>query len=384
MALGYLSGAEGAKAHDAEGRMASSYVNEGQVLTRAGDWRGALRAYGKAAALDSRAVSALVPAAALYLQHGELSRAEELLGRASKIEPRNLWVLVQKASLNLQRGRLEEAARDLSAAERLDDRLPGIHLLGARIEKARGNAIRALAQLDRSESLIESDEMRAEALLLRAQIQTSLSRYADAERSLDRAAGIASAAGLAASRGDLAFSRRDAAGAVRWFRAAAAADPESSPLERQLGEALGASGKSGEGEAAFQRAISKAKTREERESAWGDLSLLYQKTGREPQALACLRDAVAAVPDSNILWSMLGAAFGRSGNLESSIRAYEKSVALKPTALACKTLAALYFEVRKDSKRATVLWKQSLELEPNQPEVREFLRRYGTAGRAQK
>jgi tetratricopeptide (TPR) repeat protein len=73
---------------------------------------------------------------------------------------------------------------------------------------------------------------------------------------------------------------------------------------------------------------------------------------------------------------MLGAALGRAGELDAAIEAYEQSISLKPTALACKTLAALVFERRKDAGRAVALWRQSLALDPNQPDVTVFLRRY--------
>ncbi|MCA1580439.1 MAG: hypothetical protein LC796_03420 [Acidobacteria bacterium] len=73
---------------------------------------------------------------------------------------------------------------------------------------------------------------------------------------------------------------------------------------------------------------------------------------------------------------MLGAAAGRAGDLTGAMAAYEKSISLNPTALACKTLAALYFEVRKDRVRAVTLWERSLELDPDQPDVRNFLKRY--------
>lgn len=379
-ALGYLSGGGGAVPHDPQGRTVSSYVNEGQVLTHAGDWRGALRAYGRAAELDPKAVNALAPAAALYLQNGDPTRAAELLARASRIEPQNLWVLVQKASLALETGRLDDAERDLAAARRLDDRLPGVTLLAARLERARGHSGLALEELDRAEALADSEAMRGDILLLRSDVQASLGRFAEAEDALRRAEPLVPPRRIAAARGALAFARHDGAAAERAFRQALAADPESSSLERQLGEAIAAVGRSDEAEAAFRRAIAKARSPEEKESAWGDLSVLFQKTSRDPRALATLREAVRAVPDSSALWAMLGAALGRSGDLGAALSSYERSIALRPTALACKTLAALYFEVRKDRTRALKLWNESLALDPDQPEVREFVRRYGPPG----
>ncbi len=376
MALGYLAGGGKTTAHDADGRTASSYVNEGQARTQTGDWRGALRAFGRASELDPRTVNALAPAAAIYIQHGQYAQAAALLDRAAKIAPGNLWVSIQRAFLNFRTGRLDDAIRDFEAAKALDDRLPGVHLLGARLENARGQPARALLELDVAESLADSNEMRVEILTLRAQVQIGLGRYAEAEDSLRKAEPLASASALAAPRGSLAIARRDFAGAERWYRDAVAADPESSELERLLGEAAGGASSPSEAEQAFRRAIAKARTREEKELAWGDLSLLFQKVGRETTALGTLREGVAQVADSYVLWGMLGAAAGRAGDYPGAIAAYEKSISLKPTALACKTLAALYFEVRHDSARAVALWEQSLELDPGQADVRNFLKQY--------
>ena len=85
------------------------------------------------------------------------------------------------------------------------------------------------------------------------------------------------------------------------------------------------------------------------------------------------------MPRSAALWGMLGAARGRTGQLDSALRAYERSVALQPTALGCKTLAALVFERRGDRRRAVRLWQQSLALDPRQPDVQAFLQKYGNA-----
>jgi hypothetical protein len=48
-----------------------------------------------------------------------------------------------------------------------------------------------------------------------------------------------------------------------------------------------------------------------------------------------------------------------------------------PMPLTCKTLAALVYAVGHDRARATALWKQSLALQPGQPDVEAFLRKLG-------
>jgi tetratricopeptide (TPR) repeat protein len=146
-------------------------------------------------------------------------------------------------------------------------------------------------------------------------------------------------------------------------------------LERKLGQALAGVNEGLSAESAFRGAVGKARTDEEREGGLGDLALLYQKQGRESEGREVLLQAVSSLPRSARLWGMLGAAWGRVGELDRAIAAYKRSVALGPTPLACKTLAALLLGERKDKAGAVALWKQSLALDPDQPDVREFLRR---------
>lgn len=378
VALGYISGGGAAPRHDAEGRTASSHFNEGMVLAQAGDFEKALRAYGKAVELNPKNTQALVTAAAAYIQVGDFARARELLDRAGRIEPDSFWLLVQNANWSLRSGRYAESDAALTRAEKIDANLPSLHLMRARLHFATGDPSVALKALDRAERFGDLDDMMAEILVLRAEVAASVADFDAAKAALDRALSYAAPDRLASARGDLAFAQRDGKQAERFYRIAVQANPGSSSLERKLGETLGAMRSYAEAEQAFRRAIAKGKTDEERESAYGDLSLLYQREEREAEAAATLRDGVARVPRSHALWGMLGAAYGRAGDLDRAIEAYERSVSIQPTALGCKTLAALLFERRRDRARAVGLWHDSLRLDPNQPDVREFLRRFGS------
>jgi predicted AlkP superfamily phosphohydrolase/phosphomutase/cytochrome c-type biogenesis protein CcmH/NrfG len=375
-ALGYLSGS-GPPAHDADGRTAASYLSEGLLKGQDGDGDGALRAYGKAVGLDPRNVSALVTAASIYIRRREFPRAKELLDRAVSVEPEGFWVHVQRASLELQQGRLPEARRELSMARRADDQLPSLYLLTARLERASGNRAAALTALDRADALTDLDEMTLEIGALRAEIRTESGDLPGAEAALRALEGSATPDQLAEPRGDLVYARHDGPTAASFYRKAIEGSPKSSRLERKLGETLAVMKAYRDSEAAFARAISKAATPDERESAYGDLSLLLQREQRESDVVATLRRGVAELPGSASLWALLGAAYGRLARFDESIGAYEKSVEVAPTALSCKTLAALVFERRKDRPRAVALWKQSLDLDNNQPDVRGFLRAYG-------
>jgi tetratricopeptide (TPR) repeat protein len=377
VALGYLTGSTRTIPHDPGGRTATSYLNEGMARSQSGDIEGALHAYGRVLELDPGNLNALVAAASIYIKRRELDRAKELLGRAAAIDPKSDWVLLQEAAWSLQSGRDSEAGQELAEAEKIDDRIPSLYLLKGRLANAEGDARTALEDLDRAEHLTDHDDLLAEILVFRAEVEAELGNFAGSEAALDRAARYCRPEQMLGARGDLAFARRDGQTAESFFRKAIAANPDSSDLERKLGETLGALKSFPESEAAFRRAIAKARSDPERESAYGDLSLLFERQGREDLVLETLRKGLTAIPNSYALWGMLGAAYGRQGEYDKAIEAYERTVSIKPTPMGCKTLAALLFEERHDRRRAIELWQESLRLDPRQKDVRLFLEKYG-------
>jgi protein O-GlcNAc transferase len=188
---------------------------------------------------------------------------------------------------------------------------------------------------------------------------------------------VAPADRLVPLRAELALREGDPRQAVALLQPAVEAAPENAIVLRKLGQALAAAGDPAGAEAALRRAVDLARDDEMREGAYGDLSLLFQQQRREEPARRTLEQAVTRLPRSAALWGMLGAARGRAGQLDAALRAYERSVALQPTPLGCKTLAALVFERRHDRRRAVRLWQQSLALDPHQPDVEAFLQQYG-------
>jgi tetratricopeptide (TPR) repeat protein len=378
-ALGYLgqNGTEAPAGADERWRTAASYLNEGAARSAEGDFDGARDAYGRAVAMSPRSVGPLVALAGLEIQRHALPRARELLDQAERFAPRDATVRLQSAAWALEAGRWEDAAGELAAARSLDDRLPYLHVLAARLRDREGRSQEALGELQRAEALTDSETQLGEILNLEARISIDLKRLPEARSALDRAQTLVRPSPLAVAEGDLAMAGGDAARAVRFYGQALRDDPGDAVLDRKLGEALGASGSSAEAEAAFRRALAEARVDRDAEGACGDLSLLLQGQGREPEARRVLEDGVRHLPGSSALWAMLGAAWGRDRNYPRAISAYERSIALRPTALACKTLAALVFEEQKDPVRAVALWRQSLVLDPGQKDVEAFLERYG-------
>jgi len=375
-ALGYL-GSGAAVPHDAEGRAASSHLNEGAARAADGDLEGARRAYEKAIEVDPENVLARVFTARILVEQGDHAGARPLLEQARARAPDNVGVRVGCAAWALATRRFRAAAEEVAAAEALDARLPQVHLLKAELAQAEGRLEDARVGLERAEALADAPAVRREVLLLAAEVYASLGRLADAEAALGRAERVALPQELAIARADLALGHGDATRAVTVLRAAAAAYPTDSGLLRKLGQAEAATRSFADAEGTLRKAIAQATTAADTEGAYGELSIVLASQGHEREALAALEDGLARLPASAALWGMLGAARGRQGDLDAAIAAYERSVELRPTALACKTLAALLFEERKDRVRAVALWRQSLDLDPTQADVRSYLKRFG-------
>src|SRR5262249_54297103 len=152
---------------------------EGMARAQSGDVDGALRAYGKVIVLDPANANALATAASVYIKRGEYDRAAQLLERARAADPNNFWVHLQTASWNLEHGQYQAAESQIAIAQRVDDRLPSLYLLRAKLENARNHPDQALEELSKARALTDLDEMVAEILVLRAQIETEQGKFGE-------------------------------------------------------------------------------------------------------------------------------------------------------------------------------------------------------------
>ncbi len=373
-ALGYLGGAGTALPHDAGGRTAASFAHEGAARLASGDADGALRAFGRSLELDPGQPSALVDAATLLAQRGDFARARELFERVLAARPNEVGARLQRAAMRLRLGDLKGAGEDLDRAGQLDDRLPLYWLLRAVEADAEGRRVDALAELDRAERLADPDDPVAAIDATRAQIAAALGRTSVAEAALARAAKLMPEAALAETRGDVAMARGDPAAAAQHYRTAARARPGDSAPERKLAAALSAASDRAGAEAALARAIEKAAGPAEKESAWAALAQARSRAGDAAGATAVLERATLALPGSAGLWSLLGSVLARQSRFDEAIGAAERSVAIRPTAAACRNLGILLAR-RGDRARGARMLRQSLELQPDQPEVRAMLAR---------
>ena len=271
---------------------------------------------------------------------GEVKDALVAFERAAAIDPNNVNARAFAARIYLQQHDYDAAAALLDRAAALDSRSVYVRLLRANLAISTGALDRAQAELDAAAALDSRLPMlyiqRARLLNALRQPSTAYEQLAIAETLTDTDALLL----------DVLLLRED--------------------LARQLGRTTDA-------EAALA-AAGRLLPPERLAAARAEVAL---GRGAARDALAYLESAVRHDPDSADLWAMLGAARGRIGQYDGAIDAYERAVALRPSPLACKTLAALLFEIRHDRTRAVDLWRKSLDLDPRQPDVQRFLEMYG-------
>jgi predicted AlkP superfamily phosphohydrolase/phosphomutase/tetratricopeptide (TPR) repeat protein len=271
-------------------------------------------------------------------------------------------------------GEQRDALRAFARAAELDPRNVNARAFAARVHLERREFDQARALLDEALAL---DSKSAYVRLLRANLAISTEQWGDAEAELAAAEALdRHLPMLFVQRARLLDARGDPKAALDALTTAESLT-DAEPLRLDIlvlrADAASRVGRPDDADAAIARA-SELASADQIAAARADVALARNDSRA---AIDFIRAALDRSPESASLWTVLGGAYGRSGDLERAIDAYEHAIALKPSALACKTLAALVFEIRHDRDRAVRLWEQSLELDRNQPDVQSFLRRFG-------
>jgi tetratricopeptide (TPR) repeat protein len=277
---------------------------------------------------------------------GEQADALRAFERALQLDPPNVNARAFAARVHLERREFEQAKPMLDEAVALDPRSVYARLLSANL------AIGTRQWHEAETQLAAAAQLDARLPMLHVQRARFFDARADFAKALDALATAETLTDAEPLLLDILVLRADAASQL---------------------------GRKEEAAAALRRAGQLAPP-DRLAAARAEVALLRNDA---QAALTYLRAAAAQTPRSAGLWALLGATYGRAGAYDEAIDAYERSVALAPSPLACKTLAALLFEIRHDRARAVSLWRQSLDLDPRQPDVRRFLERYDSKPKSQ-
>lgn len=271
-------------------------------------------------------------------------------------------------------GEQRDALRAFARAAQLDAANVNARAFAARIHLERREFDIARPLLDEA---VRLDPRSAYVRLLRANLAIGTREWPAAENELAAAAAIDSRLPmLYIQRARLLDARHDPAGAVVALATAETltdAEPLLLDILMLRADAMTRLARPSEADAAIARA-SKLAPADQIAAARAELALARDDAAA---ALGFVRAAIEKNSRSARLWSLLGAIYGRMEQFDPAISAYEQSIQIEPTALACKTLAALVFEIHHDRAKAVKLWQQSLELDRHQPDVQQFLSRYG-------
>lgn len=369
-ALGYLKG------HSLENESnwrARSLLHEAVSRAVDGDREGSERAIQGALTLDAKSVSALLFAARLARDQGKTGASQAYLDQALHLAPNNPFTHLSQSELYLHTGDLSLAQDEWRLAENLDPNLAVVQLLGARLANAANRPEEALERLVTAERLTDSLSMLREILLFKARIAAESGLLDLAEQSLERVKPWTTARDRRVAEGDLSRARGAWLDAKSHYSSALEEQPHQSQIERRLGQVHAALGEYDQARMKLESAIRNATNPMEAEGAWLDLVLTVQKHHGDRATLEILETAIEKMPQSSSLWGMLGATYGRLGEFDRAIEAYQRSWIHGPTAMAGKTLAALIFHHQGDREGAVRWWRLSYRLDSDQPDVRAFL-----------
>ena len=102
-------------------------------------------------------------------------------------------------------------------------------------------------------------------------------------------------------------------------------------------------------------------------SAWHYLGVLRHQQGRADEAIACLREAIAAAPSAAI-YGHLGLAFKAAGRKDEALRAYRQALDLAPTEVGTLANLGNLLRERGELPEARHCLQQALTLDPEHVE----------------
>lgn len=309
---------------------------------------------------QSKEIDAFGLAAEAYLQQGDPKHAEELYARAAKLDPKDVRSRTALALVQVGKGKAEEGIAQLRALAASD---PGVSadlaLIGAFTQ--RQDAEQALKAVDALEKKMPG---KATAPNLRGRIELARGDKVKARQAFEAALKVDPAffpAVSALAALDMDAKQYDAAAAR--FNKVLETEPKNLQANMALVVVREKSGASADQVVELLAKVVKQLPTE----ATPRLALIRKHIERKDnkQALAAAQDAVAALPDSPELWSMLSQAQATAGDFNQAIAALNKVMALQPNAPEPYVRLAELHNSKNDRVAATQALRKALAIKPD-------------------
>lgn len=327
----------------------------------------AAAASGDASSTVAATVSSHVNLAGVYLVGGELDKAEVEILSALELAPTSVSARRHLFSLREQQGRLDDAI-DVATQLIADGEIRDSQFLGrvARAYEGSGRIDEGL-QFFRMASRDGRWELRAplSQLLLTMGDSTGAEREARAVLEQDPVNEVAMATLVSAAR-----DTGDPGSVQPLLEAALEENPRSVMHLNWLAVVLEGNGDGPGAEAHLLRAM---EIDPDHGATMANLGSLYGRHGRVAEAVPLLQRALRIEPDNLEARVNLGTSLARLGRKAEAMaeleEAYDRGLRISPI---CNTLARTYGE-SGDIGTASMWLRRSLEIDPNQPMIQQFL-----------
>jgi tetratricopeptide (TPR) repeat protein len=355
------------------------HLQRGRWLRAEGDPVGAHRAFACALELDPKFTVAYHEMARNQFHcgyRGRPARADQILKACAREVPDDALTRALLAQELERKGRFHDALEQVEVATALEPDNPHYHCLNARV-------LRRIGRLDAAERAarrgIAADDLPARMAVFGRQ------SVADSWREYRWRAPVApelhaELAAVLAAKGDWAAAEV----AAREALARARTDPER---HHRLSEILATRGRHHEAAAALEAAIALARQAFGRptprdwpltdrnrhlEARARLLSRILSAGGRRNEALAVLREGLAAVPDSSALTNQLATLLAESGENAAAAALLRKALLKRPQDAAIRYRLSKALKAT-DPPQAIALAELAADLEPDNPAFQDHL-----------
>ncbi len=169
--------------------------------------------------------------------------------------------------------------------------------------------------------------------------------------------------------------------AEQYCRAATQINPRNSQARTNLAIIYDSQDKLYEAVRAYRQSL-ELKMRQPR--VWMSLGSTYMRLGRAKKALSAFKIAARQSPRDATPWIMIGACHYRKRDFTSAMVAYDKAINLGPNnakayrgkGVVCMTLFVMDSKRYDLREKAIDSWHSSLEIQPNQTDLRRLIDKY--------